>query len=688
MAQFNPTVITNRGQSLLAKVEAGQTALNFTKVKTSNTQYPAGTDLAGLATMTNQKQESLVSGVSFVSPASVLISSTFTNAELGEGYYVWAIGLFATDPQLGEILFSITTASTADYMPANNGVSVSSILCELVITTGNASNVNLNIDPAAVASMADIENVRGEVEEVNFSLETHEITNVNTEDGAHGIRYFDDKLWYWDGLSWAETSGGGGGIPPNNVSDLSIIIGNGQLTIKWSDPEDSNVGGVPVTWKGTKLIRKLGSYPTSITDGVLVIDNQDRNEFKEIGFIDTPLTNNQTYYYQLFPYSETNAINIDPENRISGEPQPYKTYGVRIDTTNSNPLTSVTYTDDAVGMNGGSSIWDTLPIFKNIKPCMLKNGVVQYYLNPNDFTKRADGTAAGITSGNDGDVMIEIPKTGYSIVTSGNYLDVKITDDPSKAGFVYNAHTRVTAGDRNKLYIGAYLGSNVSSKLRSLSGKAPYAGGTTPARTIGTCRTLAQANGTGYDQVSFYPLTLLQCLYMVKYKNLDSQNALGRGYVDGNSAAINTGGTDAKGMYFGETTGKQQMKFAGIEDFWGNLRWWIDGLFSDANRNIKTAFKDFNDTGANYADQGQGATANISGYMGKCQGTNTRGFITKEASGSATTYFCDGALLYASCLPTFGGYWTNADSAGAFSLYVYYSASTSNVYLGARLMFL
>ena len=30
-------------------------------------------------------------------------------------------------------------------------------------------------------------------------------------------------------------------------------------------------------------------------------------------------------------------------------------------------------------------------IFKDIKPCVLKNGVVQYYLDPNDFTKRVDG---------------------------------------------------------------------------------------------------------------------------------------------------------------------------------------------------------------------------------------------------------------------------------------------------------
>ena len=42
-------------------------------------------------------------------------------------------------------------------------------------------------------------------------------------------------------------------------------------------------------------------------------------------------------------------------------------YGVRIDTTNPNPLSAVTYTDEAIGTTAGSSIWDTKEIYKNIK---------------------------------------------------------------------------------------------------------------------------------------------------------------------------------------------------------------------------------------------------------------------------------------------------------------------------------
>jgi len=562
-----------------------------------------------------------------------------------------------------------------------NGVEVTPVSKEVNISVPDETEIIDNLTSTDATSALSA--AQGKI--LKDLMDNHIDNEINTEEGVHGIRWFNDKLEFFDGSDWIEIETGGGGVPPSNVINPSIIVGNSQLTIKWDDPEDTVVDGQLIsTWAGTKLVRKAGSYPTNEKDGIVLVDNKVRGAYSSTGFVDSGLTNGVTYYYQLFPYSDQGAVNRNEANRLSGTPQPYKIYGVAIDLTNSNPEKAVTYTDDAVGMTGGDVAWDNMNIFKDIKPCILKNGIVQYYLDPNDFTKKADGTPADIESGNDGDVMIEIPKTGFLISTVGNILTVKVTDDPNNPNFKYYAHTRVTEGDRSKLYIGAYLGwKDGSNKLRSLSGKTP-----TASQTIGTFRTQAKANGSGYDLVSFYPLTLLQCLYLIKYKNLDSQTALGRGYVDGNSAATNTGGTNQKGMFFGETTGKQQMKFLGIEDFWGNLRWWIDGLFSDSNRNIKTAFQNFNDTGSGYTDRGQGATSDISGYMSKPQGFTEAGFVLKEKDGSETTYFCDYAYLYASRLPSFGGAWSSGSSAGAFYLRVDYSASASGSVLGGRLMYL
>lgn len=536
---------------------------------------------------------------------------------------------------------------------------------------------------AGLSNYNDTE-VRGLITANESAITTLANKSVVGTEGVHGLRYNNDKLQVWTGAGWEDTKSGAQ-IPLADCTNVAMIVGNTQLTIKWNDPNDLEISGAKVAeWANTKLVRKIGSFPANETDGTLVVTSSVRNQYASTGYTDTGLTNGTTYYYKLFPVSKDGAVTMGSGNNITGTPQSYKTFGVSIDLTNSNPLTAVTYTDDAVGMTAGSSAWESQPIFKDIKPCLLKNGVVQYYLNPNDFTKKADGSAADITSGNDGDVMIEFPKTGFQINTVSNTLTVKITDDPAKAGFKYYAHSRVTEGDRNKLYIGAYKGWNDgNNKLRSLSGKAPYAN-----QTIGTFRTRAQANGAGYDQFAFYPMTLIQCLFIIRFKNLDSQTALGRGYVDGNSAAINTGGTNTKSMFYGETGGKLQMKCFGIEDLWGNVFDWIDGLFSNANRNILTAFQGFNDTGSGYTDHGQGATANIGNYMSKPQGTSERGFIAKEVAGSATTYFSDYAHLNAGFLPIFGGDWYDASNAGVFRLNVYYSASSAYANVGGRLMYL
>jgi len=535
---------------------------------------------------------------------------------------------------------------------------------------------------AGLSNYNDTE-VRGLIVDNQQAIITHSSKSVVGTDGVHGLRYKDEKLQIWNGTVWEDTKTGVQ-IPLADCTNISIVVGNGQLTIKWTDPDDLIISGAKVAeWAHTKLVRKVGSYPTSETDGTLVVTSSVRNQYASTGYTDTGLTNGTTYYYKLFPVTKTNAVNNNSANNISGTPQSYKTFGVSIDLTNSNPLTAVTYTDDAIGMTAGSAAWDSQPIFKDIKPCLLKNGVVQYYLNPNDFSKKADGTAADITSGNDGDVMIEFPKTGFQIATNGNILTVKITDDPAKSGFRYYAHSRATEGDRNKLYIGAYKGwLDGNNKLRSLSGKAPYVN-----QTIGTFRTRAQANGAGYDLFSFYPMTLIQCLFLIRFKSLDSQTALGQGYTGGN-AAVNTGATNANGMFYGTTSTTQQVKCFGLEDLWGNVFDWIDGLYSDANWNILTAFQNFNDTGSGYTNRGQGATSNISGWLSKPQGTTERGFIAKEVSGSSTTYFTDSTNLYAGCLPIFGGGWADGAYAGVFRLYVSASASYASASVGGRLMYL
>lgn len=67
------------------------------------------------------------------------------------------------------------------------------------------------------------------------------------------------------------------------------------------------------------------------------------------------------------------------------------TYSVLIDCTKSQPDGMITYTDDAQGMQRSFEAWREKEIFRNMRPCVLKDGEVLYYLNPDNFAQKEDG---------------------------------------------------------------------------------------------------------------------------------------------------------------------------------------------------------------------------------------------------------------------------------------------------------
>jgi hypothetical protein len=362
-------------------------------------------------------------------------------------------------------------------------------------------------------------------------------------------------------------------------------------------------------------------------------------------------------------------------------PPTYKVWGVRIDTTNSNPLTSVTPTDDSIS---------GLPLNFGERPCLLKDGVVQYYLDEMNFTKKADGSNADIISGNDGDIMIEIPRLAYFIAYEGNDLIVKVTNhqdakqiDPR---FRYYGHTINEEGDCEELYYGAYQGCEIGGRLRSLSGKAPL-----HTNTIAQFRTKARAHGEGYGIVSFYPITLLEAMYIVRYCNLNSQSVLGLGVSSG-TTAINTGGTETWGMYGGTQSDREHVKFAGIEDWFGNLWDRFDGVQSAADFTLLTAFTNFNDEGTGYKAVGKFLNAVLSvSYLKKPFGTSEVGFwpAADGSGGSSETFFCDAQWYNSSRVGGFfGGRYGHGAVVGAFTLNLNDLASYSSASTGSRLQFL
>lgn len=368
--------------------------------------------------------------------------------------------------------------------------------------------------------------------------------------------------------------------------------------------------------------------------------------------------------------------------------EPPKIYGVRIDKTNSNPLTAVTYINDAVGMSpapagGGASGWDNVFPFNQIRPVLFKDGKVVAELSRNDFSKDVGGSPVDITSGVAGDVMIEFPKVFWKITSNTDEIIVQFSEKRIDERWKALAHTRGDV-EKEKIYVGAYLASESAGKYRSLSGKTPVIN-----RPFDTHRSSCKANGVGYEMTTFYQILLLQILYLTKYKSLDSQTALGKGYAAStNTTSTQTGGANNKGLDYGEISGTQQMKFCGVEDFWGNYYWVFDGAVTDTNWNLLIGTDSYNSTGSGYNNFGQTSAANIKGYVKDIRGTTETGFIAKNTEGSASTWFCDYGAVHANCVPRFGSHFSSDQYNGAFNMVIDMDkGSSATPILGARISF-
>ena len=112
-----------------------------------------------------------------------------------------------------------------------------------------------------------------------------------------------------------------------------------------------------------------------------------------------------------------------------------KHYSVIIDFSKSDPGGMISYTDDVDCAPMSLDWFDIL----GLKLCVLKEGKVLYYLNPDNVAKQINGSPADITTlGND--VMLEVPRMGTNCMwINQDKLKITITTAPNRAGYDYRA---------------------------------------------------------------------------------------------------------------------------------------------------------------------------------------------------------------------------------------------------------
>lgn len=393
-------------------------------------------------------------------------------------------------------------------------------------------------------------------------------------------------------------------------------------------------------------------------------------------------------------------------------------FAYHVNPNESDPYEAVTYLENAKGMiparmtGGGFSYGSWGSAFFLPKPCVLKfDGTVDYYLNPYDYSKKIDGSAATIDSSNaTGNVMLEFPKIWVKRVPGAVAGERTVYIADSKVDNDYKCFSNINSSNEEKdhFYIHAYNGTIHSGQMRSLSGvtlNSNYAPNYTARQEI----LAAKANNPSGSSVMWFTdvwsdMQLLFDLLYLMGKSLDVQRTFGQGLSAGGETAMRayvTGTHNDKGLFYGDTIGTSTaVKVLGIENLWacrwnriaglinvaGNLK--VKMTYGTADGSTATEYETpldsadatANLTGAGYLDYGTILKSN--GYVSQIQADNSKGYkITSITGGADNKYYCDyhyqGSAANTKYYTLLGG---RSDSGANCGFYVYLNDGAADAY--------
>lgn len=172
MSNFN-IQITNLGRSLQTKAQTG-VPLVFTRMRMGSGSM-TGQQIADMtALITPQKWLTLNKSVASATGRHTL-GAPITNSDVSVGFFFREIGVFATDPDIGEILYCYGNVGTgAEFIPAGGGSSIINEQFDVIAIIGAASNVSATVDTSLVfPSKAEFEaHINDSVKHVTASDKT------------------------------------------------------------------------------------------------------------------------------------------------------------------------------------------------------------------------------------------------------------------------------------------------------------------------------------------------------------------------------------------------------------------------------------------------------------------------------------------------------------------------------------
>ena len=327
-------------------------------------------------------------------------------------------------------------------------------------------------------------------------------------------------------------------------------------------------------------------------------------------------------------------------------------YGFRIDKTNPDPETRVEYLYDAASMTPARmdyttgtfdyGSWGNAWFITGNKPCALKyDGTIDYYLDPDDYTKKADGTASDVSdSSYAGNFMASMPVVWIKRWEDERYLYYAFSDKQINSSFKAYAHDAGDGTINAMIYLPMFKGVVVGGKLRSIAGVTP--GGMT---TAAQDKTAAEACGSGWQPWDWSKHCLITDILTLISRSTNSQAAFGFGDVntrddtDTQTHGMLTTGTAGSGQFYGTNDMTHHVKVFHIEDYWGNRYDTCLGLNRVNGYYMCKPVRPYA-VGSDSSYTNIGAVPTSGSWIKELSVSNL-GEFPSNATGSSSTYFCN-----------------------------------------------
>lgn len=195
MPSYNTAVITKKGIALSTKALSGQ-EMRFTKAAIGDGEYNELENLENITELRSVKQEKEFNSWEIKDEKHIILQSVFENRDLDTGYKIKEFGIYAEDPDEGEILYLICTAvkGQEDTMPAYSENGLVTITMETSVSVSSTQNIIIESTSGGYALNEDLKKLEKKVDDHIEEADQKYALKSELSSGISGIVFAEGTL--------------------------------------------------------------------------------------------------------------------------------------------------------------------------------------------------------------------------------------------------------------------------------------------------------------------------------------------------------------------------------------------------------------------------------------------------------------------------------------------------------------